>query len=59
MDGTLMNLLHGNLNRLSEENLKSLINYYATGILTWQERSSLLGDLTKPKDTSKVLLSLD
>ena len=35
MDGILMNALHGNCHLLSEENLKKLVNYYKTGILTY------------------------
>ena len=50
MDGTLMNLLHGNLHLLSKESLKKLVSYYETGILTSRDRSLLLSDLTRPKD---------
>jgi hypothetical protein len=59
MDGTLMSLLHGNLNQLSEESLRVLVKYYETGILSLRGRSLLLDDLTKPKATSQMLLSLD
>ena len=51
MGGTLMSLLHGNLNRLSDESWKGLLNYYATGTLTLQTESSLLNDLIEPLDT--------
>ena len=59
MDGTLMSLLHGNLNQLSDESLRKLVKYYETGTLTSLDRSSLLDDLTKHRGTSKELLSLD
>ena len=48
MDGTLMSLLHGNLNRLSDKSWKGLLNYYATGIVTLETESSLLSDLIEP-----------
>ena len=59
MGGTLMSLLHGNLNRLSDENWKHLLNYYATGTLSLKTESLLLKELTEPQDTSQVLLSLN
>ena len=53
MDGILTQRLHGNLHLLSEQNLKKLINYYATGTLTSSDRNSLLKEITKHLDTSK------
>ena len=58
MAGGLMSLLHGNLNRLSDENWKHLLNYYATGTLSLKTESSLLNELTAQRDTSQELLSL-
>ena len=54
MDGTLMNALHGNLNRLSEKNWKSLVKYYETGILSLQDQSLLLNEITESQVISKV-----
>lgn len=51
MGGLLMSLLHGNLNRLSDESWKGLLNYYATGTLTLQTENLLLSELTEPLDT--------
>ena len=59
MGGALMKELHGNLNRLSDESLKLLLNYYATGSLSLKTESLLLRELTEPRDTSQVLLSLN
>jgi hypothetical protein len=59
MDGILMSLLHGNLSQLSDESLRVLVKYYETGILSLQDQSLLLDDLTKPKAMSPMLLSLD
>ena len=53
MDGTLMKALHGNLHVLSELNLKALLTYYYTGFLTYQERASLLKEITEAKATSQ------
>ncbi len=50
MDGILMNELHGNLNRLSEESWKQLLNYFENNTLTVQERCSLLNEITGHKD---------
>lgn len=51
MGGLLMSLLHGNLNRLSDESWKGLLNYYATGTLTLQTENLLLSELIEPLDT--------
>lgn len=53
MGGTLMRMLHGNLNRVSDENWKHLLNYYATGTLSSLIESSLLEELTDPSAMSK------
>lgn len=50
MGGTLMKLLHGNLNRLSDESWKGLLNYYATGTLSLETENLLLSELTEPLD---------
>ena len=47
MDGTLMNALHGNLNLVSEKNWRNLLKYYETGILSLQDQSLLLNEITK------------
>ena len=59
MDGTLMNALHGNLNRLSEKNLKRLVNYYATGILSLPDQYLILNEIIGPKAMSLVLKAYD
>jgi hypothetical protein len=46
MDGILMNALHGNCHHLSDENLKKLVNYYKTGILSTHDRNLLLKQIT-------------
>ena len=46
MDGILTQRLHGNLHLLSDQSLKKLVNYYATNILSSQDRSSLLNEIT-------------
>tara|TARA_B100000035_G_scaffold198710_1_gene169785 strand:+ start:522 stop:701 length:180 start_codon:yes stop_codon:yes gene_type:complete len=46
MDGTLMTLLHGNCHLLSEKSLKKLVNYYATGILTYSDQNLLQKEIT-------------
>jgi hypothetical protein len=47
MDGILMNKLHGNLHLLSESSLKKLIGYYVSGILSSEDQSLLLSEITK------------
>ena len=59
MDGTLMNALHGNLNRLSEKNWKSLVKYYETGILSLQDQYLILNEIIGPKAMSLVLKASD
>ena len=53
MDGILMNKLHGNLNLLSEENMKRLRSYYETGILSSKDQNLLLNELTQERATLK------
>tara|TARA_A100001201_G_scaffold415_1_gene1130 strand:+ start:661 stop:831 length:171 start_codon:yes stop_codon:yes gene_type:complete len=55
MDGILMNRLHGNLHLLSEKNLRILINYYVTGILSSSDQALLLKSITDVTDTSKTV----
>lgn len=55
MDGTLMNKLHGNLHLLSEDNLKRLVNYYVTGILSSTDQALLLKQITDDTDMSKTV----
>ena len=50
MDGTLMNKPLNNLNKLSEENWKTLLQYFENNSLTLQERCSLLNEITGHKD---------
>ena len=45
MDGSLMRELHGNLNLISEENMKRLRSYYETGILSSKDQNLLLNEL--------------
>jgi len=52
----LTNALHGNLHRLSEKNLKKLINYYVTGTLSLPDHYLLLNEIIGPKAMSKVLV---
>ena len=59
MDGTLMKELHGSLNLLSAESMKTLVKYYETGILSSKEQDSLLSELTEQKDTLQTLHSLN
>ena len=59
MDGILMNALHGNLNRLSEQNWKKLLNYYATGILSLPDQYLILNEIIGPKAMSLVLKASD
>ena len=48
-----MSLLHGNLHKLSSENLKKLLQYYETGILTSESRTSHHSEITKQKAISQ------
>ena len=57
MGGTLMSLLHGNLNRLSDESLKLLLSYYATGTLSLKTESLLLRELTEPRNVGAIARS--
>ena len=54
MDGILMKELHGNLNLLSERNLRNLVEYFATGILSSQDQSLLLNEITERKAMLKA-----
>ena len=54
MDGILMNELHGSLSLLSEKNWKNLLNYFATGTLSSQDRYLLQKEITERKATLKV-----
>jgi len=49
-----MNALHGNLHRLSEQNLKKLINYYVTGTLSSTDQALLLKQITEDTGMSKI-----
>ena len=55
MDGFLMSQLHGNLNRLSDESMKKLVRYYATGILSLPDHYLLLNEIIGPKAMSLEL----
>jgi hypothetical protein len=59
MDGILMNALHGNLNLLSEKNLKRLVKYFETGILSLQDQYLILNEIIGPKAMSLVLKASD
>jgi len=59
MDGLLMRTLHGNLHLLSPQNYEKLKSYYATGILSLEDRNSLLNEITARKDMSRVHPLLD
>lgn len=54
MDGSLMNLLHGNLHLLSNKSLKTLVSYYENGTLSLKDQSSLQKEITQHLDMSKV-----
>ena len=54
MDGILMKELHGSLSLLSEKNWKNLLNYFATGTLSSQDRYLLQREITERKATLKV-----
>tara|TARA_R100000234_G_scaffold83338_1_gene52783 strand:+ start:403 stop:582 length:180 start_codon:yes stop_codon:yes gene_type:complete len=54
MDGVLTNMLHSNLNLLSELSMKRLLKYYETGTLSSQDRNLLLKEIIAAKDTSKA-----
>ena len=53
MDGTSMNPMLGNLNRLSPKNLEILQKLSEQGFLSYQDRSSLLREIIELKDTLK------
>ena len=53
MDGTSMNPMLGNLNRLSPKNLEILQKLSEQGFLSYQDRSSLLKEIIERKDTLK------
>ena len=53
MDGTLTKKLHGNLNQLSEESMRTLLNYYAKGTLTLEDRNFVLNELIGEQDMLK------
>tara|TARA_B100000287_G_scaffold67598_1_gene59188 strand:+ start:2118 stop:2288 length:171 start_codon:yes stop_codon:yes gene_type:complete len=55
MDGDLMNKLHGNLNQLSEESMRILLNYYENATLTLEDRNFVLNDLINEQDIIKEL----
>ena len=57
MDGTLMRDLHGNLNALSEQSFNLLLKYFREGSLSSQEQNSLRNEITKLKDTWRVVPS--
>ena len=59
MDGTLMRELLGNLSLLSDESFKTLLKYFETGTLSYQEQSSLLKEITEHKGMFKVPHSPD
>ena len=59
MDGTLMNALHGNLNRLSERNWKKLLKYFETGTLLLQDQYSILNEIIGPKAMLLALKAYD
>lgn len=59
MDGSLMNLLHGNLHLLSNKSLKTLVSYYEKGTLSLKDQSLLRNEITQHLDMSKVQLSQD
>jgi F0F1-type ATP synthase delta subunit len=50
MDGTLMNKELKNLNQLSEESWRKLLEYFENNTLSLQERCSLLNEITGHKD---------
>ena len=59
MDGTLTQMLHGNLHLLSETSYERLKKHYEGDTLTSQEQSSLLAEITARKDMLRVHPLLD
>ena len=56
MDGTLMSMLHGNLNALSDKSFGILKSYYATGSLSLLEQNLLQNEITEHLAMSKDVL---
>tara|TARA_R100000781_G_scaffold89820_1_gene55365 strand:+ start:384 stop:563 length:180 start_codon:yes stop_codon:yes gene_type:complete len=54
MDGTLMNEELKNLNQLSEESWKKLLEYFENNTLSVQERCSLLNEIMHDRGMLKV-----
>ena len=54
MDGTLTKMQPGDWHPYSEVSWKALMSLYYTGMLTYQEMSSLQQETTKQGGTSKV-----
>ena len=55
MDGFLMNNLHNNLNKLSEESMKKLVSYFETGTLSLKDHYLLLNEIIGPEVFSRQL----
>ena len=53
MDGRLTQMLHGSLHLLSAKSYERLKKHYEGDILTSQEQSSLLAEITAAKDMSR------
>jgi|TARA_R100000315_G_scaffold33346_1_gene13546 hypothetical protein len=53
MDGNSMNKNVSNLNHISEERWKKLLEYYKNNSLSLEERCSHLNEITHPKDMSR------
>jgi hypothetical protein len=50
-----MSALHGNLNKLSEESWKKLLQYFETGTLSLPDHYLLLNEITGPKVMLRAL----
>ena len=59
MAGDLMNLLHGNLHRLSNKNFETLKRYFDGDTLTLEEENSLRNEITAHRDMSRAHPLLD
>ena len=52
-----MSKLHGNLNRLSDESMKVLLDYYSNATLTLEDRNFVLNELISEQDMLKEHVS--
>ena len=53
----MMSKRHGNLNQLSDESMRILLNYYSNASLTLEDRNFVLNELIGEQDMLKEHLS--